>query len=462
MVGIIILVVALYLYISNQKKWSILLYIGLLNNGFQIYTNMITGIQGLDLGFVYMIVICIYSQIYEPIPNKFPKTRKYVYGLFVFMLLSVLFSYSHYDFSFPQIIQGSRKLWFFMSFLFLRKIKLKDFQWLFEKLYYITLITSILYVIQVFFNLPVLPYEREININSVLGIGRYYNIPPFLTLFFIISVVFPKILKQYKLGNYSALIFLVTLISTQGRTRIGITLSVVALGLLMTGKISGYLRYIVILLIGILPFSDLLLSRFEGNDRHSTKSDLEQILSGDFKKIAMGHGKLSGTMTFRFAWIYERMEYLSHRPVSENIFGLGLISDSQYETVRSRYNFNMGLHNSEGHKIQLYTPDSAWGNLVSSFGYMGGALILLLWFHLIKLFYKKRKYSPYIYACFFSIIALLLNSFSGEGCSRTATFAIYFCVLAIIPYLNKKRLIPQDNNNIVYKKPQITQAIISK
>ena len=47
---------------------------------------MITGIQGLDLGFVYMIVICIYSQIYEPIPNKFPKTRKYVYGLFVFML----------------------------------------------------------------------------------------------------------------------------------------------------------------------------------------------------------------------------------------------------------------------------------------------------------------------------------------------------------------------------------------
>ena len=181
MIGIIILIFAVGIYISGNKKWSTLIYLGMLNNGFQVLTDRVIGIKNLDIAFIYMVIICIYSQIYEKPPKVEYGIKKHVYWLFAFMVCSVLFSYIHYGFTFAQILQGSRHLWFFMSYLFLRKLRYKDVIWIFEKLYYITLIVSVLYIIQVIFRLPTLPYydlEYVKNIASYgcfIGLDRLYK-----------------------------------------------------------------------------------------------------------------------------------------------------------------------------------------------------------------------------------------------------------------------------------------------
>ena len=132
MIGILILITAIYLYLVGNKRISILIFLGMLNKGYQVLTDGVIGIKNLDIAFIYMVVICIYSQIYEKPPKDEFGIRKHVYWLFAFMVCSVLFSYIHYEFTFTQILQGSRHLWFFMSYLFLRKLRYKDYLWIFE------------------------------------------------------------------------------------------------------------------------------------------------------------------------------------------------------------------------------------------------------------------------------------------------------------------------------------------
>lgn len=453
MIGILILLVSIYLYISGNKRWSILIYLGMLNNGFQVLTDRVIGIKNLDIAFIYMVIICIYSQIYEKPPKDEYGIRKHVYWLFAFMVCSVLFSYIHYGFTFAQILQGSRHLWFFMSFLFLRKLRYKDFLWIFEKLYYITLITAVLYSIQVLFNLPVLPYTEtieDISIDRQTGVARYYNSPSCLIIFLIASIVAPQLIKKFRFSRLCPFILFIALICTQGRTNIGTTIAVIALGILMTRKISNYVRYALILAIVILPFSDILIGRFEGGKRGGTSDDFENIINGKFiDAVERGQGVHNmGTLTYRFAWVYERAAFLSHRPLGENLFGLGLITDSQYDIVHRMYHFKVGLSDERGNISQMSTPDIAWGNMISKFGYLGGILLLLLWLKLIITFYKYRRSDLLVFVAFLSSIKLLFNSFSSAGISATSLLGFYFCILSIIPYMIHKIKRRNETNSI--------------
>lgn len=442
MVGILLLLISIYLYIANYKRWSILIYIGMLNKGYQVLNDSVIGIKNLDIAFIYMVVICIYSQIYEKPPKDEFGIRKHVYWLFAFMVCSVLFSYIHYEFTFAQILQGSRHLWFFMSFIFLRKLRYKDFTWIFEKLYYITIITAVLYIIQVLFNLPVLPYEREINIDNTLGIGRYYNMPSFLYVFLISSIVTPILIKRYKFSRICSIVLFIALICTQGRTYIGINIAIIALGIIMTRKLSNYLRYALLLIVVLMPFSDMLFYRFEGRKGRGTSDDLENIINGEFiKAVEKGQGAHNlGTMTYRFAWVYERAKYLSHRPLGENIFGLGLISDSQSDATHKIYHFNVGLRDQNGSVIQMWTPDIAYGNLIAQYGYLGGILLLFLWIKMLLIFYKHRKINPLYILSFLSILLIIFNSFSSVGVSGTYLLVFYFCVIATLQHLSLKKI----------------------
>ena len=438
MIGIIILILALGLYISGNKRWSTLIYLGMLNNGFQVLTDRVIGIKNLDIAFIYMVIICIYSQIYEKPPKDEFGIKKHVYWLFAFMVCSVLFSYIHYGFTFAQILQGSRHLWSFISYLFLRKLRYKDVIWIFEKLYYITLIVSVLYIIQVIFRLPTLPYYdlEYVRIETTTGLSRFYNFPFFLDFFIIVSVLCPQLIRNFRWRKIATYIFIIAILCTQGRTYIGVTAAVICFGLLMKGQASTIVRFLLIAGILLLPFSDLIIGRFEGRKGRKTDSDITAILNGDFIKVAMtGNRSKIGTLTYRFAWVYERAAYLSNRPLGEKIFGLGLISDSQYETVRRRYNFKMGIIDSKGRVSQMHTPDIAYGNLLSQYGYVGGVLIFTLWIRLLIIYCRNRNNNSLIYSSFLAVIVILFNSVSDVGVSYSSRLGFYFCIASITPYM---------------------------
>ena len=115
----------------------------------------------------------------------------------------------------------------------------------------------------------------------------------------------------------------------------------VLLALLMNGSFKKIGGAIIIIGILTLPFVGTISNRFEEG---GTSNDFDEILKGNFDDNYVNEG--DATMLYRFAWCYERADYLAKRPIGEQIFGMGLCSDSQ-DWVTKRYNFKLGLPNRE-------------------------------------------------------------------------------------------------------------------
>ena len=301
---------------------------------------------------------------------------------------------------------------------FLRKAKVKDLLWINEIFFYITLVTSVLYILEVFFDLPVLPYDEEgAKIDDYTGIMRFYNSPPLLYWYIFISVLSPNLLKS-KLTFPSIFVFTIALIATLGRIQIAMTAVVLLVGLIIQGRIKSILTAAVALLVLTAPFAQILSARFAGKFEDSTSSEIKNIFNGSIQEtVYVGNSKDVGTLTYRLAWIYERADYLSDRPISENIFGLGLISDSQTLKVQSMYNFELGLIDEEENMAQLTTPDISYGNLLSKYGYVGGVLYLMIWLQILATFIKRRKEEEMAFVGMLLIINCILLGFSGTTIS---------------------------------------------
>lgn len=142
-------------------------------------------------------------------------------------------------------------------------------------------------------------------------------------------------------------------------------------------------------------------------------------------------------MTFRIAWINERASYLADRSLGEQIFGLGLISDSQ-PIVNKMYNFRVGLINKEtGYPVQLGTADIAYGNLLTKLGFMGG--IIYLWFtiSLTLFFFQHKKVHPLLLTCSAYMITMFITSFAGSNLSEVRQFSFLFIFIPIYFYYLK-------------------------
>ena len=161
MIGILLLAIGIITYILRFKKLSLFIFFTFMLKGWVVLTDDVIGQKNYDLAFVYTFVILIYSCMFErastPIDDK--RIHKWLYIFLVFLVLSIMFSYNHYGFTPYQILQGSRASFLFLSYFFLRKARAKDLLWLNETFFYITLITSVLYILEVFFDLHLLPYD---------------------------------------------------------------------------------------------------------------------------------------------------------------------------------------------------------------------------------------------------------------------------------------------------------------
>lgn len=66
MIGVALLILAIILYVSKKRAFSILLFISFVTNGFNLLDDsLLGGVKNEDLGFLYVIIINIYSYFYE-------------------------------------------------------------------------------------------------------------------------------------------------------------------------------------------------------------------------------------------------------------------------------------------------------------------------------------------------------------------------------------------------------------
>ena len=269
-----------------------------------------------------------------------------------------------------------------------------------------------------------MPYGGEPKIDPSTGLVRLYNSPVLLNLFLALTFVVPDYFG--KKVNLLRVIFFIALICTLGRTGIFTALLTVILSILFVGKASTLLKTITVLGILFIPFLDMVSSRFE---KGGTEEDLSVLSSGAFQDYDSGDG---GTMTYRIAWVYERFDYLLDRPLGEQIFGLGLISDSQ-PIVNKMYDFSIGLIDEETSlPTQLGTPDIAYGNILTKLGFVGGGIYLCLMINMLAFLYKNRRINSLTIVGAAMMIMLFIGSISGSAMSAPKNLSFYFIIIATI------------------------------
>lgn len=431
MLGYLLLFVALVLYYIKRFRYiSLFLYISFMlgsYGGFNLWTDQILGAKNMDLALIYTFVINISfiltsSNPLDPLKGHSTTWIVCYEVLLVFLLCSVIFSYVHYNFTPFQILQGGRSYFLLLSLPILIRVKPFELQRILELCLWVTVLTSVLYILQVVVGRPLMPYTLDYYPDPFVGLVRLYNSPALLSFFLIASFVCPRFFA----GNVNIyrVLFITALICTLGRTSIITNLFGVLLATAMMGKASNSIKVIVVLGVLLLPFQDMVTERFE---KGGTTNDINRVLRGGAANYSEGEG----TMTYRMAWIYERYKYLKDRPLGEQIFGLGLISGSQSK-VYKMYHFQIGLTTGKKEIAQLWTPDTSYGNLLSNLGFAGMFIYLAFCVSMAILLYRNRKMCPMALICATSIGVLFIGSISGSALSEPRNFTFYFLAIAML------------------------------
>lgn len=392
MIGYLLLLMALLLYIKPKyRHWSFFLYLSFMmgyGGGFGLWTDEVLGVKNGDLAIIYTFVISI-VMVFKRQYN-IPKWSFVVqYKWFIlFLFANVLFSLFYYHFTPFQILQGGRSFLLIFAFPILVNIKQRDFDKVLQLLIKVCVLTSMLYILQTISRHAIMPYG-EFDTDPTTGLPRFYNSPANLDIYLVLTFLKPELFKGRII--YYRILFFLALVCTLGRTQIITTILLVFIALFFDGKIQKIGKYVIVIGVMMLPFIGILSDRFTGDGA----SDFSDIQAGNFKEGYV-QGRDQGTLLYRFAWVYERYDYIIHRPLGEQLFGLGLISDSQ-PWVDKHYNFKIGLSNPENTgAVQLSTPDISYGNIMTRLGFLGGVLYIAFIVSLLSFLVKKRKINDFI------------------------------------------------------------------
>ncbi len=428
MLGFLILLLSLVTYFYKKYHYvSIIVYLFFLTGtggGFGLLTDSVMGIKNQDLALIYtfFIYICNGRRLLKNLAKVKDKWFIWYKILLGFLLCIAMFSFFYYSFSPFQIIQGGRPFLLLLSLPIFLQVSPSEIQKILVFFLWLTVITSILYILQIVAGRPLMPYGLEYEYDTSTGLIRLYNSPPLLRFFLIGCFICPRFYP----GNVNIYrgIFFLALICTLGRTFIFTTIFAIILATIFVGKATGSVKTIAVIGLLFLPFGNIISNRFENGN---TSADLTNVINGGASNYNSG----DGTMVYRFAWIYERYNYLKDRPLGEQIFGMGMISGSQ-PIVYKRYNFQLGLINEDGEIDQLGTPDTSYGNLLTKMGLGGEFIYLAFCVSLASFFYKKRKTIPILTICAVELIVAFFNALSSSGLSEPRFFAFYFLCLSIL------------------------------
>lgn len=449
MIGIVLLLIAIISYFRPRYRYfSYFLYLSFMmgswGGGFGLWTDEIMGIKNGDCAIIYTFVVSLYLVSQKKWKIPYIQGRFVLTTLMLFILASICFSYFYYELTPYQILQGGRSYLLLFSLPVLLRATPTEVWKVLRMLFGICLFTSVLYILQVLVvRGPIMPYPGIPGIDPSTGLVRMHNPPANLIVFLTLSFLCPAFLPQKINLNFVRGIFFVALICNLGRTAIATGIFMVLLALLMNGSFKKIGGSIIIIGILALPFVGTISNRFEDG---GTSKDFDEIMKGNFGEDYVNEG--DATMLYRFAWCYERADYLVKRPIGEQIFGMGLCSDSQ-DWVYKKYSFKLGLPNKEqGRPNQLSTPDISLGNMITGLGFVGTIIYLVFYLYLLLYFWKRRRCNIMFLLMSAYTIILIVISFAGSNLSEVRTFSLMFFIMSLSFHPYGKGLMVFDKSKI--------------
>lgn len=396
-------ILSIYFFYKRKYVASLLLNIFLSTQGFQLFlredfVSPIYLAESYDYSMIATLFICIFQyKTILHICNLLPVARILLFYLF-FIFIVFFYSLIVFEYKFIEALQTARfYLWptYFFLFYMIPKSSLKN---LTKILLRITFIISLLYLIQVTFNYPIISRDFELmgfnpNIED-LGIKRYLATPYFLFIF--TAILFVEILKNKRisLGPVIGLLtFFSALILSYTRTTIFATL----ISLFTIAKNTLKTKIVIIFTLFFILLSLLILKNNEGLKARSEAAISEfpylvELVNTDLSKADMRYLVNETSLTFRVGLFLERFQYLKEHP-SNWLFGLGMIHEKSEPA--SRLNFKIGLTNSAtGIAPQLDTGDSDWPGIMMRTGFVG----IFFFLFMIKKMYSSLSKSKEIFS----------------------------------------------------------------
>lgn len=427
MLGIFLLCIGLITYFKKKYVISFTIFFCFTLDGFQIITNNVAGAKLGDLAFLYTLIVTLYNIRHTPYYFKKSIFSKYVFAFILLLVVSSIYSLVHYKFSLSQIIQATRDYYIIFSYFFIIRLSTKDVYKLLRIFAIITTIVSIIYICQILiFKQPLLPYDNidKIAIDPSTGLIRLYNFPTLLYFFLYLSFLEANYFKNKLIKG----ILFMALLCTLGRIGIATVILMLFTGIFITGKLTANLKRFIIIGIILLPFASIIANRFSSGEQ--TSGDLDFILKGDMTSMNMDDfTKTGATLAYRFAWVYERLDYLIERDNSELYFGLGMISDNQPK-AQKMYNFMLGLNNKDTNTpFQLGTPDIAWGNILCRFGLIGVIFYIFFWTGIILKLWDSNN--MFLTCGVLYIATYCLTSIACSTISYTTFMTFAFLLMAL-------------------------------
>jgi len=414
MVFIGIVLIAIFLYIRDYKIPALLLFFFFITSGFNLIPEEITEFafisKGSDYAFMILVGIVVIDSIY--IRGYFNRDNftKYLIVFASFLIICIIYNKFVLKLGWSDILRTCRYQFFWIVYFLFRHLPKEKLQTLLKCLFFTSLFTAILFLLQIFIDEHILIEGAKLSVKLFgIKIPRFYNQPDML-FFFTFMALYNNPLKGFP-KYLSMFIFTAAILGAFHRSLIG--------GFFISVFIGYVIRLPRLKRIYILTTCSILIgiaTIFIGYKFINSRTfiDLKTVLSGEISmdmEIDMDDLQNS-TFTFRMLHLFERNQYIMENPKAM-FLGAGLMPEDS-KIVEKMFDFKTGL--SEGltdRVIQLDTSDISHSVLLLRFGYLGTVLYLLLFVYLTVFFYKKRSNDYGFFSFLFLTLAFSNSFFSG-------------------------------------------------
>lgn len=419
--GIIVFFISLWSYIFNKKYLFIVGLFILYTGGMYIIPSKLGTIKISDLAIILVFITGGYELLKGNSKLKSDPLRKPIIYLGFFFIISGLFSVFYYSIPISKVLTVLRGYIYFLCFYIFRNINYLNIKKSITILAYLTIITGVIFLLQLIVHHPLLYTRDEFTAEmsqgseSFGGLIRFTNYPPLRNMFIFLSFFAIKTYNCKIKKIYQQIILISTLIFAFARSAIMTVFVPLGCGIMI--KKPKYIKRIIIILIIVSPLMTFVLDSL---NQRNTFGDIEYILNGDFKDYVTGWKNESTTMTYRFAWVYERYIKLQEMPILTWFFGFGWISEVD-PLASKMYSFNIIDYGGESDTFQLlYSADIGFGNFITRFGILGTLAMLYVWITLFKQFWRHKEH-PIMFSALLYLINLFFDTFASRGISETYT-----------------------------------------
>lgn len=438
---ILLLVFGLSGYISGKKGIGALIFFFFLTDGFHFLNKDWFSIKYTDFAIIYLFGISFINLLTGNFSFFKPKNKIFKWAVLIGIYIYIEFIRTivfKEEIAYYALANYRTYLPFF-SFFIVQELDYKEQKDLLKQIAIITVLSTILYVLQPLLEIQIFKHARITEENGTL---RFRNIP-YLVYFYLLYATI--IFKFTDIKSVLLLVlFIIAIVLTQHRAVFLAYGVIIIVYLALSRKAGKTVQYGIIGIFLFLFVGDAVLTRFETENRETTTwDDIQNVINLRYENVIEEGYETDngGTFTFRILLLLERYQYLKDNP-KYYWFGIGTRHDDSPYTERD-FDFILGteVHDKAGEleKIEhISSGDLAWLNPLMRFGVIGITLLICFSFFILRYLYKNRRQSDLTMSAFLFYLFLILISFKNDHLYGNMQMFFVYLLIAHIDKISRR------------------------